>query len=378
MNKIARWYRSVAIVSLSTVILFVAVNGVLSLGFAIRDRFFGRSGPSLIYPESDLAAVYPQYDAEERKALLAETWSRPFTYESYVLVKEAAVHGKYVNVSEIGFRSVKNQGPWPPSPTNFNVFVFGGSTTFGYGVADTETFASYLQEDLARRARRRVCLYNFGTGTYYSTQERILFERLLIQGHKPEIAIFVDGLNELWHTTDEPVFSEKVATAFDQSSIALLLQKLPMARLLRKVQKEMGSTNVVAVAELQAVLRRYQQNKKLIEGACREFGLTPVFVWQPVPSYQYETRYHMFWPSPETYQNQAKGYAEMERICKAGTLGDNFLWCANLQQEEKECVYVDVHHYTAKFTKKLAEAACQMCVERRLVTPTALEAEPAR
>ena len=70
---------------------------------------------------------------------------------------------KYINVDENGFRMTKNQGPWLPSPKYFNVFLFGGSTTFGYGIPDHQTIASYLQEflsivPLGKEAR----VYNFG------------------------------------------------------------------------------------------------------------------------------------------------------------------------------------------------------------------------
>ena len=57
----------------------------------------------------------------------------------------------------------------------------------------------------------------------------------------------------------------------------------------------------------------------------------------------------------------------MERLYRQGVLGSNFLWCADLQQDKQECLYVDGHHYTAKFAKEFAETVCRMCIERGLL-----------
>ena len=41
-----------------------------------------------------------------------------------------------------------------------------------------------------------------------SSQERILFQQLVVQGHVPDLAIFVDGLNEFDQAAKEPIYSD--------------------------------------------------------------------------------------------------------------------------------------------------------------------------
>ena len=382
LNRLAGWYRVSAILLLNTILFFVVVNVLSHVVLTIREKHFQVAPPSDIYPEDSFAAVYPEFDRPEWNAMLKENWSRPYVFGGYLLFKEARFEGKYVNVSEAGFRKVGHQGPWPPVSTNFNVFVFGGSTMFGYGVADDQTFASYLQEAMGRYSAKRLCVYNFGAGYYYSTQERIFFERLLTHVQKPDIAMFVDGLNDLWHAGDEASFADKLAAAFDREPKPLPLEKLPVMQILRKLERKTFAAKVVPAApadvpgQVQAILDCYRRNVRLIEAACREFGVTPVFVWQPIPSYKYDTQHHLFYRSPDSYQHQIHGYPEMARIYKEGALGSHFLWCADLQEAEKECLYVDNHHYTARFAKKLAEQVCLMCAERGLLKAAGLESKP--
>lgn len=101
---------------------------------------------------------------------------------------------------------VEDEGPWPPAKSNLNIFVFGGSTTFGYGIADGETIASALQRKLANSSSKPIRIYNFGRGHYYSTQERILFSNLLGAGTVADVAVFIDGLNEFYYRKDAPQY----------------------------------------------------------------------------------------------------------------------------------------------------------------------------
>ena len=139
-----------------------------------------------------------------------ENWTRSYLYEPFTQFKERPNRGDYVNVDENGFRFSADQASWPPDPKKVNVFVFGGSTTFGYGVADLETVPSRLQEELREKFVTPVSVYNFGRGYYYSTQERVLFEKLLLSGYVPNVAIFIDGLNDFYQDIDEPLFTSRL------------------------------------------------------------------------------------------------------------------------------------------------------------------------
>ena len=168
-----------------------------------------REDPVFAKYGDDLLLVYPNMNRQQIQDMLFENWSRPYVYADFTHFAERPFQGEYVNVTAAGYRKSADQGPWPPQDDAVNVFVFGGSTTFGYGLPDEQTLASCLQASLQRYSARPVRVYNFGVGWYFSTQERLLLEKLLVQGHVPDIAVFVDGLNDTTSAhNNRPPFSE--------------------------------------------------------------------------------------------------------------------------------------------------------------------------
>jgi hypothetical protein len=296
--------------------------------------------------------------------MLDECWSRGFVFADYVMFKERPFEGQYVNVSDVGYRFSKDQGPWPPNSTNFNIFVFGGSTTFGYGVADDETIASRLQEAWPRQTGKRICVYNFSCAFYYSTQERILFEKLLSNGLEPQVALFIDGLNDVEIADDRPMQMDQLAAVFNHPRQLAFLgpgaDRIPMLRMVRSFAYDIARARAKksqdsAPSQAGAAFARYRRNKALIEAACRIHCVTPLFVWQPVPGYEYDLNLHLF-AERERCRSQQQFYAEVKRSIEAIPPGTNFLWCADLQHDARECLYVDSVHYAPGFSKTFAEA----------------------
>ena len=197
-------YKGVALILLNTIILILLFNFLLFFSiFLLKDKF--AVGP-LTYNETILKELYPNNSLEETKSLLKETYqnhinlekiNQGYDYEPFTGFKEKPRDGKYVNIDKNGFRKIENQCNFPTNNKNYNIFIFGGSTTFGLGLPDSETIPSRIQERLKHETNRTdICVYNFGRTFYYSSQERILFESLLLSNQKPDMIVFIDGLNE--------------------------------------------------------------------------------------------------------------------------------------------------------------------------------------
>lgn len=370
LSRAGRFYSHVAKLALSTFLLFVLANVVAAVFMAVHERYWAPSPGSLRYGLDRLSPLYPGMTEAEIEQLLGETWSRNYVYAPLVQHREAAAEGRFVNVDQAGFRRSAAQGPWPPDPAALNVFVYGGSTTFGYGVSDEQTIPSRLQEELAGMGCwAQVAVYNFGRGNYYSDQERSLFESHLTAGLRPDVAIFVDGLNE-WK--EAPKFTDRLDYLLRESQAGLIaraVKGLPLVDLIRLIRGTAQPPGEGSGADPrldgERYLDRWLRNKRLISAAAREFGVSPLFVWQPTPAYGYHMELHPFAAETEAVfdapgrraSSHAYGLldgmrAEHPDLEPAG----DFLWIADLQRDRAQPLYVDAVHYTAAFCREIAQS----------------------
>ncbi len=121
--------------------------------------------------------------------LYNETWKNydKFRFIPFVGHTETDRTGEFVNFSEENGRFVNR-----PENCIRNIYLYGGSTTFGYNVADDQTIGYYLQLLFKENA----CIYNHGRAYFYSKQENNLFINHLENKNKINDAIFLDGINE--------------------------------------------------------------------------------------------------------------------------------------------------------------------------------------
>jgi len=451
-------------------VLSLSVGGclVVVLVFGARNNWAQRATDQVGNPVAakygmSLQALYPDLTDGEIDQLLRETWMRELTTDPKGRVKEAPFRGQFVTVSGQGFREVPNQGPWPPTPSDYyTIFMFGGSSAFNYGVPDDQTIAAHLQELLdGIDPHRPTRLYNFGVAFYTSTQERELFDALVADGFVPDLAIFLDGMNDFCYTRGQPPQAVNVpdaAVAAPQvtwrAHLAERVRSSPLGKLARTVGKRLLALQVTptlevptrpteppltspvesaaipatvatievdageapaqlevpgdvqqdlssvesadmratveadageapseASAQLEApgnvrqsvvdalvgtyydnttlltrVIQRYMLNKLATEDIGTRIGANTLFVWQPVPNYQYDIRLHPFAAEGFGSHTYAMfGYPLMASFSVQHDLGHNFVWCADLQREATTPLYVDKIHYSARLSRMIAE-----------------------
>lgn len=291
-----------------------------------------------------------------------ETFGRALIYDPYTQFRQKPGRNRYIHIDEHGFRYTKNQAPWPSMPHHDVIFIFGGSTAFGYGVPDDQTIGSYLEKAFRSEGNdQRTSVYNFAQGAFFSTQERILFEYLITAGHIPNMTAFIDGTNEC--ALEEPLHTKAIRRLSEARAVNLPLGQLPVVRVIQKVialvkgipierpEKDLLKTRTF-------ILNRYLENKKLIEAIARAYQIESVFVWQPVPLYQYDLTYHPFVNEQvieeKQFIYQKSVYAMMEEQVRSGTIGGNFLWLGRMQKNSRNPLYVDPIHYSPEMSQNIA------------------------
>jgi hypothetical protein len=141
-RRLGRAYTAVARTLLSTFLVFVLFNAMLYVFPSLRADVAVET-PISFFGVDRLLAAYTGWSSSQLIQLHNE--SRViFAYEPIVQFRIKPMSGSYVNASPHGFRFNARQAPWPPSRDALNVFVFGGSTTFGWLLPDRETIVSQL------------------------------------------------------------------------------------------------------------------------------------------------------------------------------------------------------------------------------------------
>lgn len=358
LEKLRRWYVASAVLLLNVVLLAAVFGGLYALVRTAKQKLADRARVSPVEKKygDRIFKAYPDLSRDDTRALLWETWTRPCVFEPYTQFKERPFSGRFVNVSEHGFRRSQEQAAWPPDTNAFNVFVFGGSTTFGYGVADDQTVASYLQTWLRTNTPQRVNVYNFGRAYYFSTQEMVLFQRLLSGGHVPRLAIFLDGLNDAVYVDDQPAFTDQLGRAMESKPGRRSVAGSDSSR---KESKQLADE----------VVRRYEVNRSMIKTVADAFDVQVAFVWQPVPTYQYDLQFHQFQDDNFKRHPHARTVYEVMNN-ERGKLADDqsFVWCADLQEGVTEPLYLDEVHYTPRLNRMLAERIGQTLQVRGFLT----------
>jgi hypothetical protein len=370
-KRIVRWYVGAAILLLNTLLLFVVLNLLCWGGLEIRKI---RSRPSyLTYSDAWYRSVYPNMPDADWKELIRETKDRPFGFQRYTMFTEVPYRGRFVNISDQGYRLIPEQGPWPMDPRNYNVLTFGGSTMFGYAVADDQTIPAYMQLILRKSEGRNVCVYNFGRRAYFSTQERILFEQLLRDGAKPNLVVFMDGLNDFLFAV-EPTFlqqsqDELLAPSGNGSRLLGIWRSLPAGQMAQLLSEKLMHPKPPPLADWSevdpAAIDRYVWNKKAIESICTSQGIAPAFIFQPTPTYHHDLKIkELDWDTPGD-QWTIHGYPLMAQYVQHHEMGNDFLWLADMQQGIPGRLYVDKWHYTPEFSRQIAAEICNFIEKRK-------------
>ncbi|OGQ37928.1 MAG: hypothetical protein A2W61_00710 [Deltaproteobacteria bacterium RIFCSPLOWO2_01_44_7] len=104
-------------------------------------------------------------------------------------------HGKYINVDSWGVRKTWNprnfQGRQPKT-----IYLFGGSTAWGFGARDDYTIPSLLSKLLAKKGHSFV-VHNYAEVAHTFGQNLLRLALLLREGYQPDYVIFYVGLNDV-------------------------------------------------------------------------------------------------------------------------------------------------------------------------------------
>jgi hypothetical protein len=394
MQRFRSAYGLTALVLLNTIALFVVVNVAAAAWLRLRrDEPVKYQRAWLIdgYGLDTLARNYPGLSREDLMTLLYESSNWVQEYEPFTGFRPVARRDRFITISPHGFRSVPQQAPWPPPEGGTTIFLFGGSTMMGAGVSDDATIAAHLRTELAS-CRPQVSIYNFGRGFYFSSQERILFEQLLLAGQRPTLAVFLDGLNDFYFAEGVPQYTQEMTSFMKRSaglpddppvsaSLASAARQLPITRLAARYLVTPGPPPAFGLGppdsgrpddeRIARVLARWERNRNILRATAAALNIRTAFVWQPVPTYGYDqTKLTVYRDGVDLFgahKLSGLGYPEAAKRYSNGQSGHDVLWLGDIQRNRAENLYVDAVHYTSQFSAEIAQLVGRFLTTEKLI-----------
>ena len=274
-----------------------------------------------------------------------------YSYEPWMMFRMANHHSKYVNVNGFERKSAPDALIKSGSADTIDIYFFGGNTMYGYNLADDETIPSYfLKAYQQENPNRSVRVGNFGVPHYYSKQELMLLSSLLFEGRRPDIVIFLDGMNDFYPSRilyyDRPWFSY----ALQQSFEGKMAEKRKNTFIDSTDQFYKDPPGITGNDYHDELVLKYQNNIRMATGLCRNMGIKSYFFCQPVPFYKNGNL------SRNEYQGNYKRfeyiYPELEK--NKDSL-DNFYFLGNMLENEKGNAFIDSFNYSPAFSEKVAK-----------------------
>ena len=307
--KLARHYQALAVLLLNTAVLTALVLAVLHCAFPLEDSIWNQNLDGRRLSQDLVPEHYYLTGAEETRQIRK-------TLDDYVLAGHWQVHpwtglinrqfaSGYLNVDAHGQRASAVPSSDHAGQPPFEIWAFGGSTLFGWGVSDSYTVPSQLQAALQdRMSQRQVRVSNYGVPWYNSSHEVVLFATELRRASRaPDAVVFLDGLNDLIHRihyrTDSPLhrqleqaWERRLDDLFAPPPWVRLTPSFPLFRAALAFGSPSSSTlgglpGAEPAQDLEVMIRQaakdYLTNRRVATAISREFGITPYFMLQPVP-----------------------------------------------------------------------------------------------
>jgi hypothetical protein len=190
MDYVRSAIKVVAAQAFGLFIVFNVVVWTICLGFTVANLVGRGIQPPVLGRPAKMAALPNYAGVAWARTHFEEFAALSSRYISYIEWRREPFQGKTINLSgPYALRATVGAG----DPSKPSVYFFGGSTMWGTGADDANTIPSLVTELGGYRA------VNWGESAYTAHQSLVLLMQLLQEGHRPNVVVFYDGVNEVSH-----------------------------------------------------------------------------------------------------------------------------------------------------------------------------------
>jgi len=349
----------------ATLLLIIGLELVCSFG----SRIFSKKEDPNYFKKVESYRNEPWVDEYFREfmAALKTTW------QSYVYFRWEPFKGKYLNINDRGLRfTVPSDLPDSETTKKINIFMFGGSTLWGWGVRDRYTIPSQLVEALAKH-KVKAEITNFSEPGYVSTQELIDLIIQLQRNKVPDLVIFYDGVNDVYAAYQSGVagipenewkreLEYNLSNRYGKLRRLFLLSSLDEFFLGRKIKElsqklELTSMKRRNIDGLQKeIVEIYLDNLKIIDGISKAYGFKTMYYWHPIIYFKkYLTNYEENYNNDEEMKNLYFKTYDILQQEKPYLARYNFYDISGIFSNSRQSLYIDCFHVNEKGNKEIGE-----------------------
>jgi len=306
---------------------------------------------------SELVLMFENF-VELKKSETPEFLYHPAT--EYQL-NQFSIPGVTIIEHESGFNIRTNGLSQDEGAKKYRIFCFGGSTTFGSFAKDEQTWPAFLEAQLDS-----VKLVNFGVPGFVPTQETAQFIHLMKSGYRPDLVIFMDGVNigPLYDASD---FTRIIAQKFSEKNEEDILGRLAIVKLMNGSYKEeidfFQAENVDFVPLESSseyndlVANRFIENARIRNAIAQLYEVQILQFIQPNGNYNYPISFCNDF-GKEYFQNEGAQNvsANLDLIFrKVNEAEAGYINLNNLFRSYNKPAIIDIVHYTPEFSLFLAK-----------------------
>jgi hypothetical protein len=317
-------------------------------------KYTEKSVPQTLYHKMHIL-TRPDSSKQASIQIANEIWAaNNYSYEPWLMFRVADYSSAYVNVTGFERKCSPSEFINPLVNDTIDIFFFGGSTMYGWNLSDAETIPSQLLNLYKQKYPngKSVRIRNYGITYYYSKQELMLFSKLLFEDERPDIVIFMDGLNDFYPSRmlfhDRPYF-------------AYAMQQVLDGRMFEKSRRTIVDSSEIFYLDVPGIpssgyyenlFQKYLRHVKHGTELANHVGAKSYFVCQPVPFFNYPNNEQ----DPISHKDKSNRINFIYPLLrKQQDSLSNFLFLGDMLQNEKGFPFIDQLHYSPAFSGKIAE-----------------------
>lgn len=351
MTKFKFLIKQIIYLTFFILFFFVAINFFISISWKVYSDY--NSNKQNPFPEF-VRSNFEISDNDQR-ILYRDTKNLKFQFSPFLGAIPKNFKSKFVNFDYSEGRKTFNK----TENCKKKILFLGGSTVFGWLSVDNKTIPSEFSKVLNTKYNN-YCVYNYGLPSFYSMQENNLLLDLNYKNIiKPDIAIFLDGLNETCHgftydkfiskQFDEIMVSHR--TDLYKKKIIPFLQSLPISQFINRIflTKKINLNFKTLDCDSSKLNNLFKSRIKIRQKICDEFKISCFTFLQPFGGingnvYPFDL--------PKRYKEK---YEKFRKIPKNLLIDIS----KSLDADTNQHSYVDPYHYSHKSNMLIANSIFQ-------------------